>query len=81
MDYPSLMPVRSVQPSRDRVNETPADAVVVPRLLSKKTPRQHLCNDKGYDYPEIRRSAARRGYFAHIKARGVRKLGFSTHSL
>ena len=46
------------------------DAVVVPRPSPKKKPRQHLCNDKGYDYPELRRSAARRGYIAHIKSRG-----------
>ena len=46
------------------------DAVVVPRPSPKKGPRQHLCCDKGYDYPELRRSAARRGYVAHIKSRG-----------
>ena len=45
------------------------DAQVVRRPSPKKV-RQHLCNDKGYDYPEIRRSAARRGYIAHIKSRG-----------
>jgi transposase len=45
------------------------DALVVRRPSPKKVP-QHLCNDKGYDYPEIRRSAARRGYIAHIKSRG-----------
>jgi transposase len=46
------------------------DAVAIPRPSPKKTPRQHLCCDKGYDYPELRRSAARRGYVAHIKSRG-----------
>ena len=46
------------------------DTVVVPRPSPKKKPRQHLCNAKGYDYPELRRSAARRGYIAHIKSRG-----------
>ena len=46
------------------------DALVLPRPSPKKRPYQHLCNDKGYDYPEIRRSAARRGYIAHIKSRG-----------
>ena len=45
------------------------DALVIPRPSPKKV-TQHLCNDKGYDYPEIRRSAARRGYIAHIKSRG-----------
>jgi putative transposase len=45
-------------------------AVVIPRPSPRKKPRQHLCCDKGYDYPELRRSAARRGYIAHIKSRG-----------
>ena len=46
------------------------DAIVVRRPSPKKWPHQHLCCDKGYDYPELRRSAARRGYVAHIKTRG-----------
>jgi len=46
------------------------DAIVVRRPSPRKKPRQQLCCDKGYDYPELRRSAARRGYVAHIKARG-----------
>jgi transposase len=45
------------------------NALVIPRPSPKRI-RQHLCNDKGYDYPEIRRSAARRRYIAHIKSRG-----------
>ena len=45
------------------------DAVVVPRPSPKKKARQHLCNDKGYDYPELRRSASRRVYIAPIKSR------------
>ena len=46
------------------------DAVVVARPSPQKKPRQHLCCDKGYDYPELRRSALRRGYVPHIKSRG-----------
>jgi transposase len=46
------------------------DALVVRRPSPQKQPHQHLCCDKGYDYPELRRSATRRGYIAHIKARG-----------
>ena len=46
------------------------DALVVPRPSPRQKPRQHLCCDKGYDYPALRVSAARRGYVAHIKARG-----------
>ena len=32
---------------------------------------QHLCADKGYDFDDIRLSAKRRGYIAHIPYRGV----------
>lgn len=46
------------------------NAVVVQRPSPKKKPRQRLCCDKGYDYPELHRSAKRRGYIAHIKSRG-----------
>jgi transposase len=46
------------------------EALVIRRPSPKKRPRQHLCCDKGYDYPELRRSTVRRGYVAHIKSRG-----------
>jgi len=46
------------------------DSVVVQRPSPKQAPHQHLCCDKGYDYPELRRSAVRRRYVAHIKSRG-----------
>jgi hypothetical protein len=46
------------------------DSIIVQRPSPKKKPRQHLCCDKGYDYPELRRSAVRRGYIAHIESRG-----------
>ena len=32
--------------------------------------RQHLCLDKGYDYPDIRELAVELGYVPHITARG-----------
>lgn len=46
------------------------DAVVIRRRSPKTRPRQHLCCDKGYDYPELRQSAKRRGYMPHMKSRG-----------
>lgn len=46
------------------------DAVVIRRPSPNTRPRQHLCCDKGYDYPELRQSAKRRGYMAHMKSRG-----------
>ncbi len=33
--------------------------------------RQHLCADKGYDYPATRAAIAAHGYVAHIPSRGV----------
>ena len=32
--------------------------------------RQHLCADKGYDYPDVRELVDDWGYTAHIKSRG-----------
>ena len=43
-------------------------------VIARPSPReveQHLCADKGYDYNDIRLSAKRRGYIAHIPHRGV----------
>lgn len=46
------------------------EALVVPRPPVTTRAPQHLCADKGYDYPELRTSAKRRRYIAHIKRRG-----------
>jgi len=46
-------------------------------VISRPSPRvveQHLCTDKGYDFDDIRLSAKRRGYIAHIPHRGVAPL-------
>lgn len=47
------------------------DSIVVPR--PKPTPRkpQHLCRDKGFDYPETRTAAEARGYIVHTPHKGV----------
>lgn len=52
--------------------------IIVPRP-SGKTIEQHLCLDKGYDYPEIRRSTLRRGYVPHISERGTGKEPCKAH--
>lgn len=49
--------------------EAVLDRRVVPRPSPRKV-RQHLCLDKGYDYPDTRRAVARRGYVPHIPHRG-----------
>jgi putative transposase len=38
------------------------DGIVVPRPESTSACPQHLCRDKGFDYPETRAAAAARGY-------------------
>ena len=43
-------------------------------VVTRPSPRiveQHLCADKGYDYDDIRLSANRRRYIAHIPYRGM----------
>lgn len=39
----------------------------------------HLCLDKGYDFPEIRKSSFKRRYIPHIRYRGeerIKKIGY-----
>ncbi len=43
---------------------------VVRRPRPRPGRRHHLCADTGYDYPASRAVIARRGYVAHIPARG-----------
>lgn len=41
------------------------DSVVVPRPAPTSDHPQHLCRDKGFDYPETDRAAEARGYTLH----------------
>ena len=41
-----------------------------PRPWATDAEPQHLCMDKGYDYPEVRQMVAQYGYTAHIRHRG-----------
>ena len=50
------------------------DAVVVVRPRPAPYHPQHLCLDKGYDYPGIGEAVRERGYVAHIRRKGERKL-------
>jgi putative transposase len=58
------------------------DSVIITQP-SRRIVEQHLCTDKGYDYDDIRLSARRRGYIAHIPHRGAipaaRKPGQKAH--
>jgi putative transposase len=54
-----------------------AFATVDGTIVSRPAPRpyhpQHVCLDKGYDYPEIDAGARERGYRPHIRRRGDKK--------
>lgn len=43
---------------------------ICPRPQPTSQAPQHLCLDKGYDYPVCRRYVQRRGYIGHIPHRG-----------
>ena len=54
-------------------DKTQLRAVLGAGVVSRPSPKkveQHLCLDKGYDYPDIRRTVQRRGYIGHIPRRG-----------
>jgi len=46
------------------------ESIPIPRPEPTPETPQNLCQDKGYDYREVRELAAEFGYTAHIKARG-----------
>ena len=49
---------------------TTLDRIIVSRPAPRPYHRQHLCLDKGYDYPEIEAGVRERGYHPHIRHRG-----------
>ena len=50
------------------------DAVVPRRPAVRPYHKQHLCLDKGYDYPEIEQGVRARGYLPHMRRCGEAKL-------
>jgi transposase len=53
-----------------KLAEATLDRVVVPRPAPTPEQPQHLCRDKGFDYPATRQAAAVRGYQVHTARRG-----------
>ena len=53
-----------------KLAEATLDSVVVPRPRPAPGHPQHLCRDKGFDYPETRQAAEARGYTVHTPRRG-----------
>lgn len=54
-----------------KVAEATLDGVVVSRPAPTRRRPQHLCRDKGFDYPETRQAAEARGYRVHTPVRGL----------
>ena len=61
-------------------------SVVVERPVPTTAAPQHLCRDKGFDYPETRATATAQGYTVHKRGldtppppAGQRFLGRGTH--
>jgi putative transposase len=50
--------------------EETLDSIVIKRPSPAFYNPQHICLDKGYDYPEIERAAVKRKYIPHIRHRG-----------
>lgn len=53
-----------------KLTEATLQAIVVERPQPTAEKPQHLCLDKGYDYPEVRELVEAWGYTAHIRTRG-----------
>lgn len=51
------------------VQET-IESIPVPRPEPTRKRPQNMCQDKGYDYPDVRELVAEYGYTAHIPTRG-----------
>jgi len=53
-----------------KVAEATLDSIVVARPQPTPAAPQHLCRDKGFDFPETRRAAEARGYTVHTPHKG-----------
>lgn len=53
-----------------KITKTTLDAKVELAPDPRTGPRQNLCLDKGYDYPEVDRLVDEYGYTGHISRRG-----------
>lgn len=54
-----------------KLAEATLDSVVVSRPTPTAEEPQHLCRDKGFDFPETRQAAEARGYIVHTPVRGI----------
>src|SRR6266511_5500353 len=54
-----------------KLAEATLDGIVVPRPEPTRRHPQHLCRDKGFDFPETREAAKARGYTVHTPVKGL----------
>lgn len=54
-----------------KLAEATLDRIVVARPTPTEAQPQHLCRDKGFDYPETRQAAEARGYIVHTPVKGI----------
>jgi putative transposase len=54
-----------------KTNPQVLDGIVIKRPRPTNQKPQHLCEDKGYDYPECRERASIHGYLPHIPQKGT----------
>jgi transposase len=59
------------RPDKELVGPT-LGSMPVPRPVPTADAPQHLCGDKGYDYPDVRELVGRWGYTAHIPVKKKR---------
>jgi len=50
--------------------ESTLEVIVIERPAPTDEEPQHLCMDKGYDYPQVKALVESWGYTAHIRSRG-----------
>jgi putative transposase len=63
--------VTSANATDMKTNPAVLDGIAVERPYPTPQQPQHLCEDKGYDYPECRQQALERGYLPHIPRKGT----------
>ncbi len=56
-----------------KLTEPTLQSIVIDRPQPTPERPQHLCLDKGYDYPAVRELVEGYGYTAHIRTRGEEK--------
>ncbi len=54
-----------------KLAEATLDSIVASRPTPTLEQPQHLCRDKGFDFPETRQAAEERGYLVHTSMRGT----------